>query len=74
MAWLQGYKTYIVAAAAVTAALAAAVNGTVGWPEAVGSIFAAIGLCTVRHGVSTAATAAVTKLVEDTQTASQPPK
>lgn len=50
---LQGYKTYIIAAIAVLAAVLAWLNGDAGLFEALDTIMIALGLGTLRAGVKT---------------------
>ena len=50
---LQGYKTYIVAIASITGALAAYVNGTINIAELLQAISVALLSMTIRHGITT---------------------
>ncbi len=50
--WLQGYKTYIVAAGAILTALGAYLNGSISLSDLVSAIFAALTAMTLRAGIA----------------------
>jgi hypothetical protein len=52
LTWLQGKKTYIVAAAAILTAIGAYLTGTITGVQLVEAIFAAIGTVTMRAGIA----------------------
>ena len=52
MKFLDGYKTYIVAAGAILTAVGGYLTGAVDAVTAINSVLAALGLSTLRHGVS----------------------
>ena len=53
MNWLSGKKTYIVGVISILAAVAGAWDGAITWQQAAAAIAAAVGLMTVRSGVTT---------------------
>jgi hypothetical protein len=50
--FLDGYKTYIVAAGAILTAVGGYLTGAIDAVTAINSVLAALGLSTLRHGVS----------------------
>ena len=52
MSFLDGYKTYIVCAAAILTAVAAYLNKSISLTELVSAIFAALGGITLRQGIA----------------------
>lgn len=51
--WLTGKKTYLVALAAMTSAVAQYASGTIDLTHALDNIFLAVLAATLRHGIST---------------------
>lgn len=49
---LEGYKTYLVCAAAILTAVIAYVNKTIGLNELISAIFAALGGITLRNAIA----------------------
>ncbi len=56
LSFLNGWKTYLTAGAAIITAIAAYANGAITLPDMIGAIFAAIGTMTLRHAITTTAT------------------
>jgi len=52
LTWLQGKKTYIVAAAGILTAIAAYASGTLDATQTIEACFAALGLSGLRAGVA----------------------
>lgn len=58
---LSGWKTYILGAAAILAAIGAYLSGTMTLQQMIEAIFAAVGMMTVRHGITTTVSDATNK-------------
>lgn len=58
---IAGYKTYILGASAILAAVGAYLNQAMTLTEMVEAIFAALGTMTIRHGITTTVSDATDK-------------
>ncbi len=61
LAKIAGYKTYILGAAAILAAIGAYLNQAMTLTQMVEAIFAALGTMTIRHGITTTVSDATDK-------------
>lgn len=53
---LSGYKTYIVSVGAIMTALGAYLNGAMNVTDLIFAITGALGMSTIRHGITTSTT------------------
>jgi hypothetical protein len=53
IAWLQGYKTYVVCAGALLTAAGSYLDGAIDKQTLIEAIFAALAAASVRHGITT---------------------
>ncbi len=58
---LNGWKTYILGAAAILSAIGAYLNQAMSLTQMVEAIFAAVGTMTIRHGITTTVSDATDK-------------
>jgi hypothetical protein len=71
IAWLQGYKTYVVCAGALLTAAGSYLDGAIDKKTLVEAIFAALAAASVRHGITTSMQAS---LVQESKPPTEDPK